>query len=297
MSIKVYNGFRFTTNDFVEIHNHLMAWRAELDRRHLESLAKLMANLAVSFLDEATVFPEEFARGRAKAEHKTLSPFLHAECTVLKLQQMVRAEHRRIPFIDFEFYVTLIPFEGRVYGMVVTEQGEWQDLWRQQPFVEEFGYWDNVDPLEDVDEADWNERGRIWEAILAVNPSAPPSMLGFSADCTRESVYVSLDDVMQHIQPPEERAGACADHAVRVRRRQHEIEQIDASNRTEAALDAAKRRADAWMRTDAGLAALAAETERMKTVLKPIRRLDLIDDVAVIPLPEPPEDAAAVMPG
>jgi len=58
---------------------------------------------------------------------------------------------------EFEDYYYLIP-----YGVI--DYGKW-DFLDNNMQLEEFGYWNNTDKPEKLSNKEWDERGRIWNAI------------------------------------------------------------------------------------------------------------------------------------
>lgn len=289
MSIKIFEGFRFASNDFVAIHQHLMEWRTELRALHTARLAEVKALVAVSLLDGATVFPEEHARRFATPESRNgLSPYLHAEMTVLDWQDKVRRNEKRMPMVDFAFEIALLPFEGRVYGIVYTEQHPWRERWFEKPFVEEYGYWNNTDAPAQISPEDWAERKRVWTTILATDTLGTPAMLGFTATCTLDFAFTDISDVLAKAPPLDRRLSALAEHGIlKARAAQEAAGMTDPPDA--GTHDQAKRRARAWLRTDEGKAALQAEKERLRGVVKePLTADDLMSDLV---LPDPPAAA------
>lgn len=59
---------------------------------------------------------------------------------------------------EYEDYYYLIP-----YGVVDYDRWDFLD---NNPQLEEFGYWDNTDKPEEISDGEWEERGRIWYAII-----------------------------------------------------------------------------------------------------------------------------------
>ena len=57
-----------------------------------------------------------------------------------------------------------------VYAGVFAQNNRLSEAWSQLPGVEAFPYWDNTDGPDDVTEADWTERGQIWNRVLGFEP-------------------------------------------------------------------------------------------------------------------------------
>jgi hypothetical protein len=84
----------------------------------------------------------------------------------------------RNPFIDYAAEVSVFPVEGQLLAISYIENPVLRGLLVNQPWWQSFGYWDNVDPDEDVPEADWQERGRLWS--LALPDGLTPAQAGYS---------------------------------------------------------------------------------------------------------------------
>ncbi|NTF17813.1 hypothetical protein G6L37_05320 [Agrobacterium rubi] len=256
MSTKIYNGFKLREHDMARIHQILMDWRTELRLLHQQAASRFIAEIATNMIDEETLEP---------GCHKGETPFTKGLSLLWDMQAEVKKTQRRNPVVDFEFCISLLPFEGGIYGIAYTEQHAWRDLWMSKPFVEDFAYWDNTDKPDEVSEADWDERGRVWDAILASAILTAPSMAGFSADCTHETLFPEIGGVMEMVPSFEDRSSRRAKFNVvgaeidRLRRQ--EIERNPASTRMFAieGMD--------WFQSDAGRAVFQAEKDRLRSIL------------------------------
>lgn len=156
MGDRIYPGFRLATDSFAEalrIVEAFRPWVTEQSEIRLDTfLAHIMAEDGCDFV---AAFDEWQAR-RAR----------------------VRREQCRMPAVDTEFAVVLIPTAGFLLGRVYTEQPEWRKAWYNHPGVEEFSHWDNMEGPDDVSEEDWNARGKAWSVIT----DRPMSMQGFSIE-------------------------------------------------------------------------------------------------------------------
>lgn len=70
---------------------------------------------------------------------------------------------------DLDACVTVRPFEGRFYLIPYYAResvlGNVLDFLPKAEGLEDFSYWDNVDPPTEVSESDWEERKRVWDAL------------------------------------------------------------------------------------------------------------------------------------
>lgn len=92
------------------------------------------------------------------------------------------AKGTRNPEIDWQCDVVFLPHGKETYGVVITEQSEWFDLWLARSGAKEFAYWDHTDSLPNgVTGEEWEHRRDVWTSILA--PSWSPGALGVTVQC------------------------------------------------------------------------------------------------------------------
>lgn len=93
-------------------------------------------------------------------------------------RRRIKTTGQRDPFIDTEFSLSILPSGRNMLGIVYTEQRPWLEAFYAHPGVEEYGYWDNTDGLEDVSEQAWEGRRRAWDVLK----DGPVSMQSFSIE-------------------------------------------------------------------------------------------------------------------
>jgi hypothetical protein len=258
MSTKIYNGFKFADPDLSVIHSHIMDWRKELRSLHQRAANAFVAEIAINIFDSERMRPGSQA-GK--------TPLMDAITMLWDRQSELRKTQRRDPLVDFEFTISLMPFEGQVYGIVYTEQREWQSLWMGKPFILDFAYWDNTDPPEELPDDEWEERGRVWGEIFDDAIMSAPSMAGFNADCTHDTLMPDTENVVAVLPTHEERVALRARFAAATAR----VERLKAEKGppttsfegTESSLDAME-----WLQTEDGGKALDAEKRRIAGILE-----------------------------
>lgn len=160
MSIKIYNGFKTTLTPVRLIklvrEFRVKVWRpdaeAQLDR-YLENAGK---DAWSSWFDRRTA---------------------------------VKRTQESDPVVDTDFRIVVFPIrdiyseDDVLLGTILTEQRAWIKKWLAQPQIQEYGYWNNTDEPEHVDEGDWETRKREWEkALTGEGRTGIPSMEGFTID-------------------------------------------------------------------------------------------------------------------
>jgi hypothetical protein len=201
MSTKIYRGFRFRSHDLFDIHNVIAAWRIELAELQRRDMASVLAGLSLEIIDRNAVNPR---RNAGK------NPFRAAREEVRTRQKEILGSGLRDPEVDFDFELSILPHEGRIYGMVFSERPHWVNRWLAKDEVEDFSYWNSTDRPDGVSEEEWGTRGGIWQRIFQANPAGTPGMAGFSAQCTDRLLQPRLDDVLDSIQPFDARVAARA---------------------------------------------------------------------------------------
>lgn len=134
-----------------------------------------------------------------------------------------------------EFNVVLFPYEEHTIGLPYGEESFFEDFLKQ-PEVEDFSYWNNVDPLESVSEEEWAERAAAWEAVL---PTGIPAKDGFSYQIlSAESIiFPSINDKLMEAFIQENRTGTL-DYLVKEAIRTAIMKEMESDDRVSVILEA-----------------------------------------------------------
>lgn len=99
-------------------------------------------------------------------------------------QREVQRTRRRDPKIDFDLSLCLVadPADGRLHGLIYTEQDAWEALGRGKPEVEDLSWWPHADRPANVEAAVWTARRETWRRLLG--PSGVPARGGRTAEIT-----------------------------------------------------------------------------------------------------------------
>lgn len=198
MSTKIYNG-RIIRAPIGKAYDLLIKRKPEAVQigRNLE--LAFMANSAAEKIDKARVDGEE-----------SDSPLFHAWTEMSDRVREIKKTQRRDPAVDFECELWLFPYKEQVLAILNTESRELQQWFDGLSFVEDYSYWDNSDPDENIDKKVWKQRERDWNKVL---PGA-----GVPLDrCMVFSIYgggapypADPDEAVKHIRPTEDRLEALA---------------------------------------------------------------------------------------
>ncbi len=178
MSTKIFDGFRFASGDLREIMTTIETFRVRLSHLHDAALLRLVVAKAVSTYDRATM-------GMAEASDPEKNHISAAFEEVDRRQKEIVATSRRDPQVDFEFILRLYvdPKDGKLLGRVVTEVSDWEKLWRSEPGILDWRFWNSDDMPSTMDEGEWKEREASWDRVT-----------GHGEGATRVSWNVDLTD-------------------------------------------------------------------------------------------------------
>jgi hypothetical protein len=144
MGTKIYMGFRLGTDRFSEALKIINGFRPWVN-------------------GQAEALVDAFIE---KAEATRTDPAADAFNLWLDLREkLVRGKRHRVPAVDTDFSVTLIPAQDCVLGIAYTVHREWYDAWCRHPGVEEYSFFDTGDQPEELTEAEWAARSEAWSVV------------------------------------------------------------------------------------------------------------------------------------
>lgn len=92
----------------------------------------------------------------------------------------IKTSSKNNPYFDFECELSIMipPSGDHIYLIAYTCKDEYIRLLESIDGVEEYAYWNNTDPPDDIDEDIWDQRGKDWDAALG--ETGIPARNGFS---------------------------------------------------------------------------------------------------------------------
>lgn len=174
MSVKLYHGRVLHTKDFVAIKKQLMAIRAKAMGKvklfidNYIYLTTTMAMIKNGGLDDVKL-PPSSERSNFKWETE---PFYTARIhTEEAIRKCTESQLRADSYLDLTYSVVLFPLKKKTKTLVMPYINN--RILEKYAIGKEYGYWDNVDPLEGVSRQDWNTRRKEWaEAIPGYEATA-----------------------------------------------------------------------------------------------------------------------------
>lgn len=167
MSMKIYNGIKFTSNDFFVISKQVNEMFEKIADFSKDAALNVIINMAVNQMDVDCM----------NGVVEKINYISQAEDSFDDRVRKVRDTKQRDPAIDFDMELCIIPHDGAFYGIIFAEQNEVVSLIKNTNGIEEFAYWDNSDPDEDLSEEDWENRSKVWNSIF--KDGKTPSQVGF----------------------------------------------------------------------------------------------------------------------
>jgi hypothetical protein len=168
MSTKIYNGYRLSPA--VELFEFTGQLRAVMNPIRMRLDARMLMDRAITAVDAADTHGE----GRPQR-------VLFAALAKFDDEQRNMDPGRRGHDPNrFEVSFGYDRQAGRVLCLLFADQPEFTEAWESLPGVEPYGYWNDADRPQGVDDAGWEERRDAWERVMP--GCAPPveCMLSFS---------------------------------------------------------------------------------------------------------------------
>lgn len=191
MSIKIYNGFKIPEMTLGDLKKHITQLQESANALVKTKQDKYLGTRATTFLDRCTIFNQ-------MGELEKSSAFSRAWAELQERQRLVKQTKRRDPDVDFEFELTFFPLHGCILGIYYCEHKDLARLWMQQPFVQEYGYWDNTDPADGVSEQEWSAREENWKTAL-LSSNGVPCQNGFSITITDSFYTPEIKNIIKHV--------------------------------------------------------------------------------------------------
>lgn len=193
MSTKIYNGFRFQTNNLWRIFEAIEEFREEIAPQAQHRMRDRLAELCVGWMDRRLV-------GLKTPDDPTNRALQMGWMKLVDRIQEVEQAGKRDPEIDFAFQLNIYPVQGTILGIYHSEQDWMAEKWTQQAIVESYPYWNNTDPPKDVSEQEWNHRRQLWNQALDRIEEGRPA--GLQAECvdTRGIADPSeVEELVEHV--------------------------------------------------------------------------------------------------
>ena len=202
MSIKIFNGLKTDITDFVTLMEKINSLREEVQDRIIRSIHSTLVDSYIMKIDRALF---EVNSEPIEMFGKKLNP---NEPFHMARVFYERSEVHGVPIeLDLYYGLSLYPLKDRTLIIPYCNNKE-MELLLDQDWIQEYGYWDNVDPDEDCTDEEWEKRKLDWEPVrtpsetmfnIRLSPSFMPNPLDYKKDyhhspiSKRERAGVILD--------------------------------------------------------------------------------------------------------
>ncbi len=96
----------------------------------------------------------------------------------------------------------VFPLDGKLYGLILTEQRDWEKKFRRHVPSSNFNYWDNTDPDSKVSDIEWKARAAVWNQY----DDALKLVVDCSVDPYNDVTEPSKHEIVKAIASRKERA-------------------------------------------------------------------------------------------
>ena len=182
MSMKIYNGIKFKSDDPEEIIaqlNSIKKRAVENSKRYIREGKGAALAVRVAGYTKNTVFDIDVE------DYKQLIDFRE------KLEFSFNKRYRSWDDPAFKFSVVIIPYNGHLYGISYHEEIE-ENRSLLNSFIDEYHYQNQTDKPEDIDDEEWDARSDVWNEIF--DKYVAPSDAGFTYDIVKED-DLDFDDI------------------------------------------------------------------------------------------------------
>ena len=197
MSTKIYNGFKFKTNDMISVLHYLMDLREPAKERIKESMKQNVARVYTEFCDTKCIGKEDFQLYRNNSwnpikDLDELRNFIIAEYKIVKSSK----ENNMNNFDDYGYEIMVYPKIGivdqEILGVPFYNARCFDKLLESKKWYKSYGYWDNTDKPRHVTKEAWKQREQDWDEVFKDTNTF--SETGFRYDLTNnwESVIWSV---------------------------------------------------------------------------------------------------------
>lgn len=199
MSIKIYDGFLIKASSLQEITSILKDFKSEALVYAKKKAQQYIAKNVFHNIDEHLFMQKD---GSAPS----YADFVLQTVEKLNLQESTNS---RSPSIDYSFHISVAPLdESNCLAIPFFEHcHDYSELLASMPWHIPYGYWNNTDRPDDIDQDEWDTRLQNWTKILS--PEWVPSETMFSFTIVPDnfilSAFRSSKELVPHAPSDEER--------------------------------------------------------------------------------------------
>lgn len=274
MSTKIFNGYRLVgvPDDIKSVCDFLHKVGEKVRAVASVEADRFVARLAIELIDQTVCgLPVEVLGydGKRSEPNDAETPMSLASRTLRMRVREVKISSYRDPAVDFSCEVTILPSKVGPLALLFTESRAIKRTWESTKVVRAWPYWNNVDPPKDVSEADWEERGNVWDAALLDH--AIPARAGLSMTLVAEGYdgEASSRGRIAKFQVSLPRRVRSIAYDIVLYRKIDELMKASGAPMVSRTIPEEVHQGNSWMRSDEGQAAVAQESAKVQAKLKP----------------------------
>jgi len=284
MSTKIYGGWLIQGTDMVAFRKKCQKLSIEIKKIATGLMAESAAWRAIRLLDQYALAGKKSVLYRDEMAFPLKWPLL--SFMMMQVREDALNASRNQMKTPFDLGCSLVAFPMKWKGKKITpitlydhSPGEkYTPVFERIIKPEYFGYWNNTDPMEGMNDAQWDERGRLWDMAMG---DGIPAENGFVFDFIGPTSYPCMfsDETLKELRKVKwsNRLACIAEWYQRKHAMAILVRKLKKEGRKFAAGDFGKLRD--WERSAVGRRALAKGKELARARLK--RRITK-SDVAVL---------------
>jgi len=206
MSTKIYNGYLLDDMNVIELQKFLINFSDLIEVERKKLYYTHLVRIATEIIDK-TKYGIHFGH-KQYIKNDTIEPYWTAYRHVEEAVREIKMKGLRNPSCDFDCQVSIIPIENKILALLYTERQEFTQIWENLEQVSEYGYWNNVDPLESVTDEQWDRRKIDWDLAM---PSGVPAKTCLSFDPFVLLPEYNIQESLKYVLDKNARARKIAD--------------------------------------------------------------------------------------
>ncbi len=167
MSTKIYRGFRIRNGSYNSVYDTIQRFRLRALQYASIDYSEVIANSIVDIVDRAQIGDAEAIEHCGKSMESVIRYVTYKNALRVSEQ---RKSMERDPIYDYDCDINISPLDDDwIIGFVNCEKDDYYKILLMQDGVEEYSYWDNVDPPQDCDSREWKQRKKDWTGKIGAN--------------------------------------------------------------------------------------------------------------------------------
>jgi hypothetical protein len=205
MSTKIFNGLKLTVTNLFELDRLVKELRAEVMAAVAIKRAQYVARCATNIHDRRLLGIAEEDEPEAAR-----SPYIRAVSRLRKCDETCyggdQSRSSKFAYPDHTFELCLFPYKRAVYAIPYTEDRDLLGLLTSKSWVSEYGYWDNTDQPDSIDDREWRRRRKVWDGVFAGCYMSVSANGGFQVNLSpRQWEFLTWPEIQKQIPTLEKR--------------------------------------------------------------------------------------------